>query len=233
MSSPPQYTPVTTQPAAAHGTPVAPAPHPRHALGLPAGSVRALLAFAVLGLLWLIALHPGFGQKSPLINEKLPTVFIYLLILMVLILASFFSAHGGTIGTHISTRSPLGLPRGSVRFLLLAGYLGLAYYLYRIQPEFAVPQMGSFVLLLLILLSAFFIGHVVTGFMRFTHGGVLPAWFQDFEAWLALVAMLALGVILVVQLFINPGLNVEKKLDLPHVEAGLAGLVGLYFGARS
>ena len=32
-----------------------PAPFPRHALGWPAGSIRAILAFGVLGYLWILA----------------------------------------------------------------------------------------------------------------------------------------------------------------------------------
>src|SRR5258707_13249355 len=96
---------------------------PRHALGLPAGSVRALLAFGVLGYLWVLALAPTREGKS-LLTENLQAsqAFIYLQFLMVLILAHFFTAHGRSIGHQVSRRSPLGLPRGSVRILLLGGY---------------------------------------------------------------------------------------------------------------
>lgn len=222
-----QQQPVVYAPAAASPR------YPRHALGLPAGSVRALLALGILGLLWLIALRPIYGQKEPLVQEKLPLVFVYLQFLMVLILAHFFAAHGGSIGPHISTRSPLGLPRGSVRFLLLAGYLGLAAYLYHLQPEFEVPPTGPFVLLLLILTSGFFLGHVLTGLVRRGGGGVVPPWFQDIEAWVAILALCVLGIILVVQLVINPTLIPADKLDIPGIESVLAGLVGFYFGARS
>src|SRR5262249_40544972 len=104
-------------------------PPRRHALGLPAGSIRALLAFGVLALLWALLLNyvrqKGEGADLP----KLPVDFIYLQYLMILILAHFFTAHGHTIGPKVSTGSPLGLPRGSIRFLLLLGVLGLAYYL--------------------------------------------------------------------------------------------------------
>src|SRR5579871_6212471 len=64
-------------------------PPPRHALGLPAGSVRALLALSVLGLLWLLALQPMPGQSQAVGEIKLPTVFMDLQILMVLILAHY------------------------------------------------------------------------------------------------------------------------------------------------
>jgi hypothetical protein len=205
---------------------------PRYALGLPAGSVRALLALSVLGLLWLLALAPLFGPGRALGQVQLPTAFMDLQILMVLILAHFFSAHGATIRAHAEQKSPLGLPRGSVRFLLLAGYLGLAVFLYRTQPKFEYPSTSALILLL-VLVSGFFLGHVLTGAVRWLGGGVLPYWFQDVQAWLALLAILCMGVLLIVLLFINPSLSLGQEVSPAAVEAVLAALVGFYFGARS
>jgi hypothetical protein len=212
--------------------PEAAAPPPRHALGLPAGSIRALLAFGVLAYLWLLALRPLYEGKPPA-EVKLPLAFVYLQILMVLVLASFFAAHGGTIGSPISKRSPLGLPRGTIRGLLLLGYLGLAAFLYHTQPDFEVEPKRDLLLLVLLVLTAFFVGHVLTAVVRGLSGGVLPFWFQDVQAWVALLALFCLGVILVIQLFINTSLPLEQKLDLPVLESVLAALVGFYFGARS
>jgi len=211
--------------------PVRPSLPPRHALGLPAGSIRAILAFAVLAMLWVIALRPLIRGQS-LAEFQLPVEFVYLQIVMVLILAHFFAAHGGSIGPHTGGRSPLGLPRGSVRFILLAGYLGLAVYLYRTQPKYEVPGQRAFFLLLLLLFSGFFLGHLLTAAVR-RASGALPFWFQDIQAWVALLAMGALAVLMVVELFINPSLSLENKIDMPTLEAVLAGLVGFYFGARS
>jgi len=120
-----------------------------------------------------------------------------------------------------------------VRFLLLAGYLGLAAYVYHTQMRFEMPETGPVVLLLLVLLSCFFLGHVVTAVMRGLSGGVLPAWFQDLEAWVALVALFLLGAVVIVRLVINTSLPLESRLDIPNTEAVLTGLVGFYFGARS
>jgi hypothetical protein len=209
------------------------APLPRHALGLPAGSVRALLAFGVLGYLWVLVLAPGPEGKPLLAQKQASQAFIYLQFLMVLIIAHFFTAHGHTIGSQVSTRSPLGLPRGSVRLLLLAGYLGLAFYLYKNQPAFELPATGPVLLLLAVLLTAFFVGHILTAMMRTVAGGTLPAWFQDVQAWFALLGLLLLGVVVIVRLVINTSLPTEKQLDLDTTEAILAGVVGFYFGARS
>ncbi len=207
-------------------------PPARHALGLPAGSVRALLALSVLGLLWLLALRPLPGGSETPADVKLPTVFMDLQILMVLILSHFFAAHGHSIRPAGSVRSPLGLPRGSVRFLLLAGYLGLAGFLYHTQPKFEYPSTSALILLL-VLVSGFFLGHVLTVVVRTVSRGFLPFWFQDVQAWVALLAILCMGIILIIQLFINPSVSLEQQLDLPVVEAVLAALVGFYFGARS
>lgn len=205
----------------------------RHALGLPAGSVRALLACAVLGLLWAIVLRYQYGGVS-LAQQKLPLPFIYLQYLMILILAHFFAAHGSTIGPpHISTRSPLGLPRGSIRFLLLVGYLGLAVYLFYKQPEFEFPTSGPYILLIGLLITGFFLGHILDRFMRVVGRGQAPDWFTDFEAWIALIAIMGMGVLLIVYLFINPSVSDQYKIDMPTVEAVLAAVVGFYFGARS
>ncbi len=151
-------------------------PH-RHALGLPAGSIRALLALSVLGLLWLLVLCPLPGQAETGENlkvgqYKVGLVYCYLQILMLLILAHFFTAHGHTIRPHPQARSPLGLPRGSVRFLLIAGYLGLAYYLWRTKPKFDYPPVGDIMLLVALLLTAYFVGHLLTAFVRRTAGGL-------------------------------------------------------------
>jgi hypothetical protein len=205
---------------------------PRHALGLPAGSVRALLALGVLGYMWLLVLFPGPEGKSLLAQQQASQAFIYLQFLMVLIIAHFFTAHGQSIGPQTG-RSPLGLPRGSVRLILLAGYLGMAYYLYTTKPAFQLPQTGPVLLQLVVLLTAFFLGHFLTVIVRFVSLGRLPAWFQDVQAWFALLGLLLLGVVVIVRVVINKSLPTEQQLDLDTTEAILAGIVGFYFGARS
>jgi hypothetical protein len=200
----------------------------RHALGLPAGSVRALLAFGVLGLSWLLV------WKCGATGEKLPLEFIYLQYLGVLILAHFFAAHGSSIGPHLGTRSPLGLPRFTLRFLLVAGYIGLGVFLFmHNQMTFAEAPSGKQVLLILLLMSGFLLGYVITGVVRTFSGGTLPYWFQDIQAWFALIALLLLGVLAMWYVFIYPTLDPEHRMDLPTVEAFLAAIVGFYFGARS
>jgi hypothetical protein len=203
---------------------------PRHALGLPAGSIRALLAFGVLAALWVVVWT--FGRENEEIRKRQSITFFYLQSLMLLITASFFASHGSTIGPHISIGSPLGLPRGSVRFLLIVGYLGLAYFTYHTQPPFEFPETQPVLILLLVLLSGFFLGHLLSGLIRSLAGGITPYWFQDIQAWVALIAV---GVLMLVALIhvINLSLPAGMELEGTWVQAILAGTVGFYFGARS
>jgi hypothetical protein len=211
-----------------------PAARPRrHALGMPAGSIRALLAIGVLALLWVLALLPGKEIGGRVIPAKLPVIFTYLNMLMLLVVVHYFTAHGKSIGPQVSDHSPLRLPRGSVRFILIVGYLGLAYFLYTTGREFEVPQSSDYAWPLALMLTGYFLGHMVSGFMTRLGGGVPPAWYQDVEAWIALMAVIFLAVIVLVRLIINPTLPLEQQIDPEVLEMFLAAVVGFYFGARS
>ncbi len=214
----------------------APTPAPRrHAWGLPAGSVRALLALAVLGLLWAVALFHPRGETVTEADKHLPMIMISLQILMVLILVHFFTAHGKTIGRHATGRPPLGLPTGSIRFILGAGYIGLCVFLFYHHANFELPAQTSFYSLLLVLvvtLSGYFAGLLIAGCVRMTWGDPPPGPYLDLEAWVALLAMIGLGVIVLIQL-INNHVSGEHQIQLDTTEAVVSGLIGLYFGARS
>jgi hypothetical protein len=209
--------------------PAPPRPRPsRHALGLPAGSVRALVALVLLGLLWALAVLYQRGVKP-----EVPVLFVYLQYVMLLVLASFFAAHGNTIGAaYVGGRNPLGLPRGSVRVILFLGMVGLAVWLYLNHYDFEEERKIP-VYLPLILLGGFFLGHLISLMVRTVSGnGPLPPWYQDIQAWFALVAALLLVVIFLVE-FINLTLPAEMKLNSPLLAAVLGAVVGFYFGARS
>jgi hypothetical protein len=215
-------------------TVLVPAPR-RHALGLPAGSVRALLALAVLGLLWVVALTHPHGETVSEADKHLPTILIALQILMVLILAHFFTAHGHTIGRHISIASPLGLPGGSIRFILAIGYIGLSVFLFYNQADFDLPEKGalwSLLLELVVVLVSYFAGMLVSALVRMVWGEPPPPPYQDLEAWVAILALVGLGVVVLIHL-INRSVAAENKISLDVAQAVLSGLIGLYFGARS
>src|SRR2546427_12038141 len=97
----------------------------RYPLAMPPGSVRAILTFIVMGLVWALMLQPP---------DKGIGIPLYLYYLMFLVLGSFFAAHGRSIAApDAASASPLYLPRGTLRTLLILGFLavlGWKYYAY-------------------------------------------------------------------------------------------------------
>jgi hypothetical protein len=193
----------------------------RHALGLPSGSIRAMLGLSVLAGLWAMAIvHP----------KSLPATFVYLTILKLFILVHYFAAHGKH--TVPGAKHALGLPSGSIRFVLLGGFAGLLTYLYKESAEFSMPDGQRLYFLIALLMAGFFIGYVLTSLFRSSTGD-LPAWYQDVQAWLALLAAIGLFILVIVYGVINPSVEADQQLNIDHIEAGLSALVGFYFGART
>lgn len=81
-------------------------------------------------------------------------------------------------------------------------------------------------------LSGYFAGLLIAGFVRMTWGEPPPGPYLDLEAWVAVLAMLGLGVIVLIQL-INHSVSEQYQIQLDTTEAVVSGLIGLYFGARS
>ena len=84
------------------------APAKRHALGLPAGSIRSAHVLAIVGLVCAIILIPA--------NITMPPYLIYLLFIM---LGHYFAAHGVTISTSEDAPRPLFVPGSVMRFLII------------------------------------------------------------------------------------------------------------------
>src|SRR5436309_1451860 len=89
----------------------------RHALGLPSGSVRALLGFMVMGLIWTLML---LGKEVPL----------YLQYLMFMILGHYFAVRRSAPQVDAAEPEPLYLPRGVIRTLIFVGFVGVIAGLY-------------------------------------------------------------------------------------------------------
>lgn len=200
----------------------------RHALGLPAGSVRALLALSVIGMLGAIVFLDR--EREP----EVKTLYAYLWFMLFLVLVSFFASHGSTIGVpEVHERSPLGLPRGSIRILILLGFGGIVAWLYHThrlteEPPSLPPEM------FLLMPGGFFVGWVVARIkMALSKEPQGPFWFQDLEAWVALIAMILLGADLLLQISINPSLPPERRINLTKFEGALAAIVSFYFGVRT
>ena len=196
----------------------------RHALGLPAGSIRATHTLLIVGLFCAMLLVPA---QPPL---AIPPYLIYLLFM---VLGHYFAHRGG--GPEVPGHHPLYLPRGCIRFLVMAGLIAtLAWCIYN-QPEKVESQFDKSLdalklepYLPLCILGAFFLGVIV----RAVVGREKPPLFlQDMEAWLSLVSIVGLGVAVIIHLVIVPSL--ESTTALPIFEAILASVIAFYFGERS
>jgi hypothetical protein len=208
--------------------PSAPLPAPRYALGLPAGSVRALHTLLIVGIVCALILIPGReGRPAP--------IRPYLVYLLFLVIGNFFAAHGNSIARGGSGYAPpLHLPSGFVRALLLVILIATIAYKLVTDHDGLVEQLQASAALLpsqpylpLIILAGFFVGVLV----RFVLGGERTYWGQDIQAWVSLVSALLLGIDALIRLAIVPTLPAD--LDLPTWEAFLAAVVAFYFGERS
>lgn len=206
----------------------------RHAFGLPAGSIRALLTFMVLALVWGLMI----------LQKEIP---IYLQYLMFMILGHYFASHHKTIQpTDEREWSPLFLPRGLIRVLIFLGFAGVMGYLIfanRDNLDGLIDDLKmkddrtQSIFMPVLLVLGFFIGLVVGRFGKMIGGsGGQPGWYQDIQAWLVLMATLGLAVGIIIELVINPSLEAKGNatIGLPkHLNHILAAFVGFYFGARS
>src|SRR5262245_59920448 len=91
-----------------------------HALGLPSGSIRALLAILIFGTIW-----------APLLTQPGAEIPAYLRDLLFIIMGHYFAARHLAPEDPEPGPPPLFLPRGSVRFLLIAGSIAVAVILFR------------------------------------------------------------------------------------------------------
>jgi hypothetical protein len=201
---------------------------PRSALGMPAGSVRAVLALMVVGLICAMMLIPPRDPAKPSIPA-------YLLYLLFLILGSYFASRGSSRGESDAWhRQPLHLPRGFVRIVLLAALMGTSIYRFTTEPsafekqwEISIASLKDAPMLPLVVQACFFVGAL----LRMLIGQNPPALFQDIEAWVSLIAVVLMAVATLIHLVINPSLSADLSLDL--WEGILTGVVAFYFGERS
>jgi hypothetical protein len=184
----------------------------------------------VLGTVWaLLAMPP----------EKEIHVPLYLHYLTFLVIGSYFGARSANRAAGESP--PLYLPRGSIRLIIILGFVGVVTWGIYQNPGFldrmtpTLPQVKEQPFLPLVIFGAFFAGVIISALAHMVLAGPtgLPAWYQDIQAWVSLLAVLGLGAEVIYQLVILPGLEPESALKLPHWQSILSGIVAFYFGARS
>ena len=205
--------PETTQPVELAGAAKSRAGWRRaNALGLPAGSVRALLALIVFGgIWWWLYTRPDL---------EVPTYFRDLLFI---IMGHYFAARRQR---EQDGPNPLFLPKGTIRSVLLLGFAAVAAGLY---------ARGGFRLndawMTLLLVAGFMLGVLVSLLMGRRK---LPRPIRDAEALVSLAAAIML-LLLVFGVLRPPGALADPQQY--HVryrlEDAFAAVVGYYFGSRS
>src|SRR4051794_19805111 len=92
---------------------------PRPPLGLPAGSIRGILALQIALIFWMLLLAPNDVVVPIPLN-------LYFLLATVMI---FFVSHGKSIARKADSEpSPLWLPGGTLPFIILAGSAAVIAY---------------------------------------------------------------------------------------------------------
>jgi hypothetical protein len=195
----------------------------RPPLGLPPGSIRGLLALQVTIIFWVLLLVP---------NERAVPIPLNLYFLLATVMV-FFVSHGKSIARRGEpTPSPLWLPGGTLRFVILAGTAAvLAFVAVQHPDRFArltpnpdqLPHWRYY-------LGALGIGFVLgygTRILPFRHSWM----FQAFQAWTAIIAMAILFLHMVFEVIIN--FSLEIPFDAVAWNTIVTGVVAFYFGSRS
>ncbi len=192
----------------------------RPPLGLPSGSVRAVLTLLVVAV--VIAEVVRGREVEPLWSETL-----------MIALAHYFSSRRfinltpdvvrrlEADGQLEAESNPLYLPRHTIRVVLIVAFVGLAIYLYRQHQLFTSPAIS-----ILGVVFAYFLGVLAHAMLVWWTQGrqtpVVHAW-EDIKA----------AVVLLVMIY-TAGAYLFDRIDLaPHqLRTTTLGLVLFYFGSR-
>jgi hypothetical protein len=192
--------------------------HPNPPLGLPPGSVRGLLSLLIVALVWLLLMLP-----SNVTHQVNVPIHLYMLLSLVLL---FFVAHGRSIAHRTDpTPSPLWLPGGTLRLLIVAGSIGVVAYLLINDKERLIQRLTP---------TAEQIQHWPE-FLAALVGGLAAGWLvrpiKPLHNWMAVLALFAMLAEIVIEGFVYPQL--EQQLDPRYWQMIVTALVAAYFGTRS
>ncbi|MGE0431243.1 MAG: hypothetical protein AB7S36_03200, partial [Planctomycetota bacterium] len=197
----------------------------RHTFGAPRGTVRALLALCVAGsAYWLIA-NPDLRPSM----EKLPDE---LLSALLIIISYYFADRAAASGARQEGPSPLWLPQGTVRAMLVVGFLAavgwLIYQQVRVDPAafnfWALPGAA-----MIVNIGAFLGGRLGKAIIKGFHNqgkSSLAHVIDDIKAVVAIIA--AVGVVLV---FCVPQIGLPQEWKLKFSEL-LPSIITFYFGTK-
>jgi hypothetical protein len=201
------------------GTPTAKRPP----LGLPAGSVRALLCLIIVSFL-VIQTARGVRVDVVWSEALMITLAHYFTTRRFVPLSQELRAKLEAAGEIEPDESPLYLPKHSVRILLIGAFAGLAFYLYDHGRLFEAQSLS-----LLVSVGAYLLGITVRGILAWwsRHTGLTsPGWWVDIKA---------LGTLLIVLAAVGLqflGVRDVHGLDASRLQDFSLGLVLYYFGSR-
>jgi hypothetical protein len=195
----------------------------RTPLGIPAGSVRALLCLMIVSLL---VIQTARGMRVDVVWSEALMIMLahYFTTRRFVPLSNDLRAKLEASGEIEPDENPLYLPKHSVRILLIAAFAGLAWYLHAHGRLFE-PQS----LPLLVSVGAYLLGITVRGVLSWSsrHTGVTaPAWWVDLKAS---GTLLIVSIAILLQLV---GANELHGVDTARLQDFSLGLVLYYFGSR-
>jgi len=197
----------------------------RHALGMPSGSVRSILTILIVALFCGVLLFPSGAAAA----QAIPP---YLLWLMFLIVGHLFASHRHVLADQ---PAPLHTPRWFIRIVIIAALAGTVGWKIYSDPVGMQARWNATIELVkiqwflpLLLLGGFFIGAILHPLIGRDNP---PVAVQDFQAWLALIAVVFLLIAAAVHLIIEP--STSGPVSHQNWETFVAAVIAFYFGARS
>jgi hypothetical protein len=193
-------------------------------LGLPSGSVRALLTLSCVAVV-VVNTARGAALDIFWVEALLISMAHYFTTRRFVNLPPGVLAQLERDNVIERESHPLFLPRGSIRALIIAAFAGLAWYLYQNDRE---RLMSAPVLTLLALVSAYFLGAItrgITGLWTRVRRRPPSRWWADLRA---IIVLAAVAVAAIPEL-LGVGNMYPQQEVVRHVALGL---MLFYFGSR-
>lgn len=181
-------------------------------LNLPRGSVRALVTLILLGVLWAL-----------MIQDR--EIRFELAFLVLMILGHYF---GSRSKASQARRGPLGLPRGSIRGIIIVGFGVVGWQLWKQGRLFrdGTLNLADPAVTILLLVSALPVGILVGRVADLASGGEATSSRRLFENIKSVVVLIATALLVFSSVF------GQDEAFSHNVTLIAAPIVGLYFGSR-
>lgn len=189
-------------------------------LGLPVGSVRALLTMIIVGVV-ILDLVRGRDPDVLWIETLLIAMAHYFTSRRFVSLPPDVVHRLEQEGVLEEERQPLFLPRHTIRTLIVAAFAGVAFYLYR-EGRLLEPRSISLLGIVFAYLFGTFVRGIKTWLSRKRSGPPSRFW-GDAQALIVLASLAIIAV---------PEMLGQPELLPPEAHKVALGLVLFYFGSR-